>query len=492
PAPAAPPAGRPLAWLLLALPAALTAAVAGLIGIGDRQLWNDEYITYYAARLSWADLFRLLGNIDIVHALYYLCMHFWIQVAGTSMLALRLPSIVAMAVAAGALTVLGTQLFDRVVGVLAGLLFATFPAVSRYAQEARSYAWVTALAVLCTLALLYALRRPSWRRWLPYGACLLALTYLHFVAALLIAPHALLVWRARRHDGVPARPWLYATGAVALLAAPMLYLASGQKGQVDWVTDDWLAITKYPNDLFYSHTIAWTVVVVGLFGAVAIGATHRHLLAPLAVWALLPPLFCYLTFPIAHLFLAKYVLFTLPAWALLCAAAVVVPVPRVPRALARYRAVAIPAALVLSVVFGWVDQGHVRGNTAPGEPDFRAAAALVTSGYQTGDGIAYAGTNRVGRLPMSYLLHGVHPRDVFLAIPAARTGWYGAIECGDPAACAGQTPRIWLVSSNGGRPDPFTGMPASRAQYLHAHYTVASTTKLSQVRVLLLVRNPRA
>jgi mannosyltransferase len=277
---------------------------------------------------------------------------------------------------------------------------------------------------------------------------------------------------------------------VGVLAAPVLYLASHQSEQLSWITADREAVLAYPDELFQSHTIAWTMMLVSLFGAVAIGNTHRHLLAPLLAWAFVPPLFCYLTYPLVHLFLAKYALFTMPAWALLCAAAVVVPLAHPPRPLVVYRAVAMPAAVVLALALGWVDQRLARAGTAPGEPDFRGAAAIVDAQSRPGDGIAYAGILRRGRLPFSHELRRPAPRDVFLVTPAAKTGWYAAVECDNPARCLGDTQRLWLVASNGSVPDPFAGMPTARAAYLRQHFTVVETDKLRRVQVLLLVRRP--
>ena len=67
-------------------------------------------------------------------------------------------------------------------GLLAGLAFALVPSVSRFAQEARSYALEVLVATLATLMLLRALDRPAVHRWAAYGACVAALGYLDPVA----------------------------------------------------------------------------------------------------------------------------------------------------------------------------------------------------------------------------------------------------------------------------------------------------------------------
>jgi mannosyltransferase len=58
----------------------------------------------------------------------------------------RLHSALAAALAAGGIAVIGRWLFSTRAGLLAGLMFGFLPVVSRYAQEARSYAIISAVA----------------------------------------------------------------------------------------------------------------------------------------------------------------------------------------------------------------------------------------------------------------------------------------------------------------------------------------------------------
>ena len=94
----------------------------------------------------------LVGNIDLVHAGYYVIMSVLTTVTGDSTTALRLPSVIAIGLTAGLVTLIGRRLFDTPVGVLAGLVFAlsaVYRCVSA-AQEARWYTLVTLVAVAAT------------------------------------------------------------------------------------------------------------------------------------------------------------------------------------------------------------------------------------------------------------------------------------------------------------------------------------------------------
>ena len=113
PDPAAPGARRArladgAAWMPL-IPALVTLAVA-LYQIQRPSLWRDEGATLAAVHRSLPQLLRMLGHTDVVHGAYYVLMWFETRAVGTSALALRFPSAVGMAVAAGFVAVLGRRL----------------------------------------------------------------------------------------------------------------------------------------------------------------------------------------------------------------------------------------------------------------------------------------------------------------------------------------------------------------------------------------------
>ena len=179
----------PVVWVV---PGLLTLVVT-LAGIGHAQPWRDELATWSAATRPVPDLARMTRTIDAATGPYYLLMHGWTALAGTSPTALRLPSALAMAVAAALTARLGAVLVGRRAGLLAGLLFAVLPVTSRYGQEARPYALATLLAVLATLLLVGALRRPGRWRWAGYAVAVAALGLFHLLALTLLAAHAVVV-----------------------------------------------------------------------------------------------------------------------------------------------------------------------------------------------------------------------------------------------------------------------------------------------------------
>src|SRR6185437_5164508 len=175
---------------------------------------------------------------------------------------------VAMAVAAIAVAGIGRRLISRQAGLLAGLVFAALPEVSRYGQEARSYATVSALAAVASYLLVRVLneappgespapggadgpgRPPDRRRWLiGYGAAVAVLGVVNIFGLVIIPAHGLTVLLASRRaraagtgtgpGAVPGgraggrglrRGWLAAVAAAVAVASPVLVYAWQQQG----------------------------------------------------------------------------------------------------------------------------------------------------------------------------------------------------------------------------------------------------------------------
>jgi hypothetical protein len=208
-----------LAWLL----PTLVAGCLGLIRIGWPALWADELATWGMVTIPWGQAWPVLQHTDATLGAYYAVMHVWVSVLGGSDVILRLPSVLAMAGAAGLTAGIGTRLATPRVGLLSGLVFAVLPATSRYGQEARPYALVVFAGALSTLALVQVLDRPRRRTLAAYAGTVALLGLLHVIALLLIAAHALVVFAVQRSA---IRRWLVAAGIGMLPALPVLYLGS--------------------------------------------------------------------------------------------------------------------------------------------------------------------------------------------------------------------------------------------------------------------------
>ncbi len=172
----------------LALAVTLLAFALRVYRLTAQSLWFDEGWSVYLARQPVADALPLIASQGHTHPPgYYLLLHAWTLVAGTSEFAVRF-----LSVATGVLLVAGAYaLIRRWFGALAALLAAgilTFsPVHVTYSQETRMYA-LLALEYLALLALTcIALQgKPNWRHWLALLVAEVAALYTHYFAGVLL------------------------------------------------------------------------------------------------------------------------------------------------------------------------------------------------------------------------------------------------------------------------------------------------------------------
>ncbi|MFB1042083.1 hypothetical protein [Streptomyces chrestomyceticus] len=385
---------------------AIVGLGVGMWGITGPSAWTDEIVTMDVARRSGAQLVELLGNVDAVHGLHYVVIHLVGRVAGVSAFTVRLPSAVAVAIAAAGLSWLGRLLGGVRLGLCAGLLLAVLPTASRYAQEARSFALVMAVAVLATGALVKVLSGSRW--WSGGYAVLIAVIgWFNVLGLLLVAAHTVTVV-LRRPGRLVAVRVVSAQAAGVAAVVPLLVLGVSQRsavGEIAPVTGGtpytfltWL-LTPGQGTLPVALKLLLTPTALV---AVALLVARRRMAPPsvLAVgvpWLVVPPLILLVASLGEPLFAYRYLLFCLPALALLLAAAgAVVPLP------VRLLLVLLPAVpLAMS---------HLAVRQQDSRPwDTTAVITTLRSRAASGDGVLFSG-GRCG------LIASAHP-EVFARLP---------------------------------------------------------------------------
>ena len=241
---------RPL-LIALAIIILLLAAAARFHRLGAQSLWYDEGVAYAHSTRTLPDLISHLQTNVHVPA-YFTLLGWWRDLAGSSEFALRMPSalfsIISVAFAYG----LGARLFHPVAGLAAAALVAFNSFSIYYAQEARMYAMLTAIAASSMWLWLDILRereagageKSGWGRVIALGLINALGLYTHFAQAFVILTQAALVTLgccaslirdrpARQSTPLPWRRWLKVPLAHALtlmLFLPWLPVAIAQLG----------------------------------------------------------------------------------------------------------------------------------------------------------------------------------------------------------------------------------------------------------------------
>ena len=139
-------------------------------------LWLDEALTVNIAKLPLGSLHQALKE-DGAPPLYYLLLHFWISLFGSSNAAVRSFSGVCSVATIVVLYFLVKRVWGREVGLLSVALLLGSSFAIYFATETRMYALVMLLCALGGLFLVRLFEAPCWQRMVPFGLTLAALAY---------------------------------------------------------------------------------------------------------------------------------------------------------------------------------------------------------------------------------------------------------------------------------------------------------------------------
>lgn len=319
-------------WLYAAV--AVCSLALNLPWLATIGAWRDEAATRSASTRALEHLWPLLHQTDAVLGVYYVFLHGWTNVFGSSWFAMRLPSALAVAAAAAIATACGRIVGGHIVAVLTGAVMVLLPGVVWAGLDARP----TALATfLVTAALWCWLRSAPVARWPVFaflaGAALVQLTSLLQLITLF-----------NKRSIRSVRFWL-SLAITMVVIAPLAVVGKRQVAQVGWIHTPWntqlssalfgrvsdgpqSAVVLTSLSLITNVLLSVTVAALVVYAAVTI---RTPVIRRLLSWAYLPPL---IAIGVGILtgssqYVSRYFASSLPAVAILVAAAISrIPLPR--------------------------------------------------------------------------------------------------------------------------------------------------------------------
>ena len=438
----------------------------GLWGLDRGTMWRDEAATMLVATRSLPEIRHVLGNIDAVHGLYYVLIHFVLAGQPDAFL-MRLPSVLGATAAACLVAALGTRLARPRVGLWAGLLYAASPFTGYYAQEGRSYALVAAGAAASTLTLVRCLRHPSARAWAGYAALVTATAWLHEFAVLVLAAHAVTLLVSRV---APAlwRGWAAAAAAAVLSLLPLVGKTREQSFQVAWIrtpgrpeAEALLRLAAGDVGAVFNTTLA---LVAAAVLAPVVHRRSRGTCGPVAValpLALVPPVLLFTVSQWDPLYAPRYAFFAFAGLPLLAAAGADTVLRLLPGRSRPSSYVQVAAGVALVALAFWAQfPAQVRERSPEGRrDDFGAVARMAGRELRPGDALLYLPkTGR--RLTETYPRAVAGVRDVALKESGARSGTLYGVDA-SPAELRARMAclrRVWvLFDAEAGHPGWHTG-----------------------------------
>lgn len=213
--------------LLTVLALILLATLLRLPALGRDSLWLDEAISFLTARLSASDI--LANQVNDPHPpLYYLLLHFWLQVTPVTDAALRLSSVIWNLLLIPVIVALGRLLFDNnQAALVTGLLVAISPFQILYSHELRMYTFLMFITAVVVLCYLQARQKDHWLWWVAFAISDLAAIYTHFFAfpvLFAIGLHTLI----KRRDTASLRRVILIGVVLFILFLPWIAILAGE------------------------------------------------------------------------------------------------------------------------------------------------------------------------------------------------------------------------------------------------------------------------
>jgi mannosyltransferase len=303
-------------------------AAVSLGGAGRPSFWYDEAATISAAySRSLGQLWRMLGNVDAVHGLYYVLMHGWFQIFPPTEFWSRAPSGLAIGGAAAGVVVLGKQFSSRTVAVSSGVVCGILPRTTWAGIEARPYAMSMMAAVWLTVLLVVAARRESRWVWLSYGIALALSILLDMYLVLVLMVHVVFMCAFQRGRTVLV-PFAITSVLAVCALAPFAIEVVGQVQQIKWIapighrTIEDVTVQQYfersPPFAILSALVVAAAIVVWRCTSAKLDETDRQLLTLAVAWLVVPTALIVVWSALVHpIYTPRYLSFTAPAMALI-------------------------------------------------------------------------------------------------------------------------------------------------------------------------------
>jgi mannosyltransferase len=353
--------------------------------LGAKSLWLDEGATVALARASWQHFAWVWWHGEAnLQTIYFLLMRSWIRL-GSSEAFLRLPSALFGIASIPLMYFVGRKFMGVMPSLVAAGLLGFSPSAVYYSQEARSYSLGILVVLLSTYFFVRAMEENGAGDWVLWTICGITAFYSHdFTALVLVAQMMSLLFKA------PPVPWRRAIlcGAIIFAAAvpglTYVFRATPENLHFIWMPRPSLK-EFWHLAMFFGGSGVKIALACILWGAgiAAVIQGRREGKAELAwrgvlllLWAVIPAVLLALVSLREPMFLQRYVIFSLPATALLAGmGAAMLSKWRIGQVLA----IVLCAAAVPTIV---------RNYNKPRE-DWRGATGLVLSSATPGDAVAF-------------------------------------------------------------------------------------------------------
>ncbi|MEI6054288.1 MAG: glycosyltransferase family 39 protein [Candidatus Saccharibacteria bacterium] len=248
-----------------------------LLTITKSSIWFDEAYGAYMIKFNFLDIVRYTAN-DIHPPFFYWLLKLWSMCFGNSEFALRSMSVFFGGVSIVFGYLLSNRLFNKNVARVSLIFMVLSPMFIRYSQEARMYTLMTAIALIATYILTFAINTKKKLLWVVYGILVGLGMLTHYFMAVIWVAHWL--WRAdifrRQFSGLKffkkffSSDWIISHVIAVIVFLPWVYYFLRQILSVQ-VGGFWIqpitpstVVNFFTNSIYYqdvSNTTGWLSLI---------------------------------------------------------------------------------------------------------------------------------------------------------------------------------------------------------------------------------------
>jgi len=198
--------------------------------LGKESLWYDEI---YGISIADSEgivtvVKEVIEHVPMHTYLYYVTMHFWIDLFGNSEFSVRFPSLIFGVLGIFMIYKVGKLLFDKETGILASLILAVSQYNIYYSQEARMYSLLAFLTLVSFYFFIKVLNDCNSWFFIGYLISSILLMYTHLYGSFVIIAQNFYVFTSlilfKGNLTISVKKWIFVQIILLLLFAPQLMI----------------------------------------------------------------------------------------------------------------------------------------------------------------------------------------------------------------------------------------------------------------------------
>ena len=193
-----------------------------------QSIWFDEAFSVFESKMSLPQLVETVASVENSPPLYFVFLHYWMMIFGSSESAVRFLSALFGVLAIPVFYLVGRQLFNEEVGLLSAFILAISSFNIWYSQETRMYTLMVLLALLSMYCLLRLLQHSTlaWSAGYVLSTALLVYTHFYGLFVLLAQNIYIISLILSKNRTFKLRHWIVLQATVLALLIPWVVVSN--------------------------------------------------------------------------------------------------------------------------------------------------------------------------------------------------------------------------------------------------------------------------